>query len=193
MNSKIKPTTKTKALSLAQKYLQTLGFSGFSFQTIADHLGIKKASLHYYFASKDDMGLALIDHYEVSHKEWAMKVKDLDSKTKLLKMVKGFRSLCHKNNMICPVGALSSDYNNVSKKMKVRLKEFHLVIRAWLVETIDQGKKEKSISMKKNSEVLADLFMTALQGGVQVARVRGEQESFEQMIQYVLDSIYDTK
>jgi TetR/AcrR family transcriptional repressor of nem operon len=62
--------TKTKALDLGREYLQTLGFSGFSFQTIADTLGIKKASLHYYFASKEEMGLALLNDYEESHKNW---------------------------------------------------------------------------------------------------------------------------
>ncbi len=45
--------TKKEALQLAKNYLQTLGFNGFSFQTIADALGIRKASLHYYFSSKE--------------------------------------------------------------------------------------------------------------------------------------------
>lgn len=84
--------TKTKALDLAREYLQTMGFSGFSFQTIADTLGIKKASLHYYFASKEEMGLALFSDYEESHKNWALKVQDLPAKVKLEKMVKGFKA-----------------------------------------------------------------------------------------------------
>jgi TetR/AcrR family transcriptional repressor of nem operon len=90
MVKKSNTDTKSQALSLAKKYLQTMGFSGFSFQTIADALGIKKASLHYYFASKEDMGLALIEDYIAGQIAWSEKVQDLTSKIKLEKMIKGF-------------------------------------------------------------------------------------------------------
>ncbi len=189
MNAKSN-NTKNEALSLAKEYLQTLGFSGFSFQTIADSLGIKKASLHYYFSSKEDMGIALLEDYEEGHKTWAIKVQDLPSKVKLEKMVKGFSSLSAKHNMICPVGAFTSDFYSVSPKMKKRLQEFHFLIRDWLVETIDQGKKEGTIKKTTNSTLAADLFLTTLQGGVQVARIRGEQESLKKMLEALLDQLH---
>ena len=190
MSAKSNNNTKVEALNLAKEYLQTLGFNGFSFQTIADSLGIKKASLHYYFSSKEDMGLALLDDYEKGHKTWAEKVRDLPAKTKLEKMVKGFSSLSAKHNMICPVGSFTSDFYSVSPKMKKRLKEFHFLIRDWLVETIEQGKKEGTIKKTMNSELAADLFLTTLQGGVQVARIRGEQESLKNMLHALLEQLH---
>lgn len=190
MATKIKNPTKTQALDLAKKYLQTLGFNGFSFQTIADSLGIKKASLHYYFSSKEEMGLALLDDYEEGHKSWAAKVSELSAKEKLAKMVKGFCSLSIKHDMICPVGAFTSDFNSISPKLKNRLKEFHFLIRDWLVETIEQGKKEGSIKKSTDAVIAADLFLSTLQGGVQVARVRGDQEGLRIMLQAMLDQLH---
>lgn len=182
--------TKTKALDLGREYLQTLGFSGFSFQTIADTLGIKKASLHYYFASKEEMGLALLNDYEESHKNWALKVQDLPSKVKLEKMVKGFKSLSSKNHMICPVGSFTSDFHSTTPKMKKRILQFHFLVRDWLTETINQGKKEGTIRKSLDSEVAADLFLATLQGGVQLARIRGEQKSLEKMLDTMLDDLH---
>ena len=189
-NSNIKNDTKTQALNLAKGYLQTLGFSGFSFQTIADTLGIKKASLHYYFSSKEEMGLAVIEDYIEGHKTWAIKVKDLPSKIKLEKMVRGFNSLSAKHNMICPVGSFSSDFNNVTPKMKKKLKQFHFLIRDWLMETIEQGKKEGTIKRSLDTEIAADWFLTTLQGGVQIARIRGEQESLKRMLNLMLENFH---
>ncbi len=189
MNAKSN-NTKTEALNLAKEYLQTLGFNGFSFQTIADSLGIKKASLHYYFSSKEDMGIALLEDYEEGHKTWAKKVQDLPSKVKLEKMVKGFCSLSAKHNMICPVGSFTSDFYSVSPKMKKKLQQFHFLIRDWLVETIEQGKKEGTIKKTIDSTLAADLFLTTLQGGVQVARIRGEQESLKKMLEALLDQLH---
>ena len=190
MATKSNTDTKTKALDLGREYLQTLGFSGFSFQTIADTLGIKKASLHYYFASKEEMGLALLSDYEESHKAWATKVQELPSKTKLEKMVKGFKSLSSKNHMICPVGSFTSDYHSTTPKMKKKIRQFHFVVRDWLSETIEQGKKEGTIRKSLDSEVTADLFLATLQGGVQLARIRGEQKSLEKMLDTMLDNLH---
>nr|BDT29025.1 TetR/AcrR family transcriptional regulator [Bacteriovorax sp. HI3] len=189
MNAKSN-NTKTEALNLAKEYLQTLGFNGFSFQTIADSLGIKKASLHYYFSSKEDMGIALLEDYEEGHKTWAKKVQELPSKVKLEKMVKGFCSLSAKHNMICPVGSFTSDFYSVSPKMKTKLQQFHFLIRDWLIETIEQGKKEGTIKKTMDSTLAADLFLTTLQGGVQVARIRGEQESLKKMLEALLDQLH---
>ena len=43
--------------------MQTCGFNGFSYADIAAELGITKASLHYHFQSKAELGDALIARY----------------------------------------------------------------------------------------------------------------------------------
>jgi TetR/AcrR family transcriptional repressor of nem operon len=190
MATKSNSDTKTKALDLGREYLQTMGFKGFSFQTIADALGIKKASLHYHFSSKEELGIALLQEYVEGHAVWAKKVQDLPSKTKLEKMVKGFNSLTSKNFMICPIGSFTSDFQSAPSKLKKKIKQFHVLVRSWLVETIEQGKKEGTIKATLDSETNADLFLATLQGGVQVARIRGEQESLKKMLNLMLDNLH---
>ena len=43
--------------------MQTRGFNGFSYADIAAEVGISKASLHYHFATKAELGRALIERY----------------------------------------------------------------------------------------------------------------------------------
>jgi TetR/AcrR family transcriptional repressor of nem operon len=190
MATKSNSDTKTKALDLGREYLQTMGFNGFSFQTIADALGIKKASLHYHFASKEDLGIALLQEYVEGHIIWAEKVQELPSKTKLEKMVKGFNSLTSKNFMICPIGSFTSDFHSAPPKLKKKIIQFHILIRNWLMETIDQGKKEGTIRTSLDSETSADLFLATLQGGVQVARIRGEEACLKRMLNLMLDNLH---
>lgn len=190
MSNKSNSDTKKEALNLAKHYLQTLGFNGFSFQTIADALGIRKASLHYYFASKEEMGLALLDEYERGYREWVLRVKGLSSKEKLEKMVKGFIRLTEKEQMICPLGVFSSDYHTVTEKIQKRMKDFHLIQHQWLIATLKQGKKEGSLKKDLDVKAASDLIMATLQGGVQVARIRGEKESFKKMLEAMLSTLY---
>src|SRR2546421_11598103 len=60
---KQEPRTAERALDVAERLLQTRGFNNFSYADIADELGITKASLHYHFPGKAELGQALITRY----------------------------------------------------------------------------------------------------------------------------------
>jgi TetR/AcrR family transcriptional repressor of nem operon len=56
-------TTREQVLDVAERLAQTRGFNGFSYADIAAELGITKASLHYHYPTKTDLGCAIIDRY----------------------------------------------------------------------------------------------------------------------------------
>src|SRR5579862_1501047 len=55
--------TAERALDVAEALAQTRGFNGFSYAHVAAGLGITKASLHYHFPGKAELGEALITRY----------------------------------------------------------------------------------------------------------------------------------
>lgn len=182
--------TKTRALDLGRHYLQTRGFNGFSFQTIADELGIKKASLHYYFASKEEMGMALLDDYEEAYIRWAKKVEELSAKKKLERMFDLFFKISLDEQKICPSGVLCSDFNTLPDNMKERLSTFHQTQRKWLIKTLRQGVRDKSFRKDLKISATADLLLSAIQGGLQMARLRGESSTFKAVCRTLAASIY---
>ena len=58
----VNPTAQ-KILTIAQQNVQTKGFNGFSYQDLAQEIGIKTSSIHYHFPTKDDLALALVTAY----------------------------------------------------------------------------------------------------------------------------------
>src|SRR5471032_1728561 len=59
-------STAVQILNVAERLAQTRGFNGFSYADIAEELGVTKASLHYHFASKAELGRALIERYSAA-------------------------------------------------------------------------------------------------------------------------------
>ena len=55
--------TRTEILDAAERLVQQRGFNAFSYADIARELGVTKASLHYHFAGKAELGRALIERY----------------------------------------------------------------------------------------------------------------------------------
>src|SRR5262245_19633759 len=55
--------TLTKILDAAEEMVQTRGYNAVSFRDLAAAVGIKSASIHYYFQNKGDLGVALVKRY----------------------------------------------------------------------------------------------------------------------------------
>src|SRR3954471_14729023 len=55
--------TATRILDSAERLVQARGFNGFSYADVAAELEGTKASLHYHFAGKTELGQALIARY----------------------------------------------------------------------------------------------------------------------------------
>ena len=55
--------TATRILDVAERLVQLRGFNGFSYADVAAELHITKASLHYHFPGKAELGRALIERY----------------------------------------------------------------------------------------------------------------------------------
>lgn len=56
--------TAERLLERAEETIRTRGYSGLSFRTLADEVGIKSASVHYHFPTKTHLGVAVAGRYQ---------------------------------------------------------------------------------------------------------------------------------
>lgn len=175
---KVKATSelslREQALVSARFHLQTKGFNGFSFQTVADDLNIRKASLHYYFASKDQLGIELLQNYRQGFEKWVEDTSGMSAKDKISWMIDFFVKLSGQGKKICPIGALCADINSLSADLKKELQSFNLMQRAWLKSLLRQAQKESIISNNVDVEIAASAIIAQIQGVLQIARIQAE-------------------
>src|SRR6476659_7531690 len=104
--------TAGQILDLAETLIQTRGCSAFSYQDIADALGIRKASIHYHFEAKEDLAIAVIDRYtanfdkaldEIARDEQASSMSMLDHYTA------PYLAFADTPDRVCLSGALSGE------------------------------------------------------------------------------------
>ncbi|MGI9521911.1 MAG: TetR/AcrR family transcriptional regulator, partial [Hyphomicrobiaceae bacterium] len=55
--------TLSTLLDCAEDAIRLRGYHAVSFRDLAEKLGIKSSSVHYYFRQKEDLGLALVQRY----------------------------------------------------------------------------------------------------------------------------------
>src|SRR4030095_13743609 len=103
--------TAQKILDTAERLVQTRGFNGFSYADIAATLRVTKASLHYHFPAKAELGQRLIERYEKNFKTALDSIDKVSTsaREKLKRYAEIYADVLRKNRM-CLCGMLAAEY-----------------------------------------------------------------------------------
>ena len=169
-----------RILDVAERLVQTRGFNGFSYADIAEALDVTKASLHYHFPSKADLGRRLIERYEQT---FLAVLKGIDAtgaapREKLKRYARIYADVLRDNRM-CLCGMLASDYATLPKAMKENVKHFFDENEQWLVAVLEQGRKSGALEFKGSPLDLARVIVGSLEGAMMLARSYGEPARFD--------------
>jgi TetR/AcrR family transcriptional repressor of nem operon len=177
-------------LDVAEQLAQTLGYNGFSYADIAAKLGVTKASLHYHFASKAELGRALIARY---HEVFGAALDVIDRRSsqpseKLQQYVKLYDGVI-RNDRMCLCGMLAAEYATLPAPMQEGLKQFFDLNERWLTGVLQQGRKSGSLDFAESANERARVVLGALEGAMLVARSYGDPDRFHVAAQHVLEDL----
>jgi len=179
-----------RILDVAERLVQTRGFNGFSYADIAEALDVTKASLHYHFPSKADLGRRLIERYEQA---FLAVLEGIDAtgaapREKLKRYVRIYADVLRDNRM-CLCGMLASDYATLPKAMKEDVKHFFDENEQWLVAVLEQGRKSGALEFKGSPLDLARVIVGSLEGAMMLARSYGEPARFDTAAERLIASL----
>lgn len=172
--------TPQRILDIAERLVQTRGFNGFSYADIAEALDVTKASLHYHFPSKADLGKRLIERYEET---FLATLKTIDgaadgARDKLQRYVRIYAGVLRANRM-CLCGMLASDYATLPKPIREKVKHFFDENERWLAAVLDEGRKTGDLQFKGSALDVARMIVASLEGAMMLARSYGEVARFD--------------
>ena len=163
--------TATRILDVAERLAQMRGFNGFSYADIAIELGITKAALHYHFATKADLGEALIGRYAARFGE-ALAVIDAGTSAAPAKL-RGYAELYAdvlRSQRMCLCGMLAAEYPTLPGAMQASVVSFFDQNEAWLQEVLEHGRADGSLHFTGPARDAARMIISCLEGAMLVAR-----------------------
>lgn len=166
------PVTDTKSalLAEAETLIRTMGYAAFSYADLSERIGIRKASIHHHFPTKEALGTALIDSYL---KRFAAQLDDLaakrtDAKSKLLAYGDLFADSLRDGQMpLC--GALAADAAYLPASMQQRVKVFFKLHLDWIERILKEGIAADELNGRAQVGRTAQLLLSTLQGASVVA------------------------
>jgi TetR/AcrR family transcriptional repressor of nem operon len=190
--SRIAPRTApaTAILDVAEQLAQTRGYNGFSYADIAAQLGVTKASLHYHFPSKAELGRALIERYQGVFGAALAAIDDQAGlpEEKLKQYVRLYESVLS-NERMCLCGMFAAEYATLPAPMQAGLKSFFDANERWLTTVLEAGLRAGSFLFGEAANERARVLLGALEGAMLVARSYGSPHRFQAAAAYVLTDL----
>jgi TetR/AcrR family transcriptional repressor of nem operon len=174
------PDTAQRILDIAERLVQTRGFNGFSYADIAEAMNVTKASLHYHFRSKADLGRSLIERYE---RNFASALERIDGESKdareKLKRYAAIYGHVLGDNRMCLCGMLAAEFGTLPEDMRAEMRHYFDMNERWLAGVLRQGKREKSLAFSGTPAEVAQALIGSLEGAMMIARSYGEPARFK--------------
>ena len=176
-------STAHQLLDVAEHCTQMRGFNGFSYKDLQHKVGIKTASIHYYFPTKQDLALSMVERYsERFHDLLRTIAREQEDGLKRLDKLGGLYVDVVRDGRFCLCGMLASDMLSLPDTVNRQLGEFFQLVEVWIAEAIALGKQQQRIEPSVNPEPAAAHFMATLEGGMLIARIQQRPEYLESLV-----------
>lgn len=175
--------TRDALIDAAENLMRTRGYAAFSYADLAETIGIRKASIHHHFPSKEDLGIAIVEknidrvrdefqRIEVDHGGVARRVEAFF----LLFCAScegGFLPLC---------GALAAEKVALPSELQILTKRIFDLQLTWLTKILDDGVETGEIPRGRGARQKAFLLLSVLEGASFVNWATGESGSLDASI-----------
>ena len=172
LEARPKSTIVDQIINCAQELVQSRGYNAFSFRDLAQAVGIKSASVHYYFPTKGDLAQALAARYRHTFSAHLARIEA--EPTQARAQLEAYFDLIYRsfasNNLICLCGMLATDAASLPDGARREVRGFFEDNEIWLGRLLERGEWAESGAGRATA---ASMF-AAIQGAMISAYTFGE-------------------
>ena len=182
-------TTREQLVQHAQTLIRKRGCNGFSYRDLADHVGVKTSSIHYYFPTKDDLLLEAIESYARTtgeHRDAIDPTLPADQRLKVF--FSRIEEKLRTGNLLCLGGALAADFECVPGPVQAAIARFFEDNERWLTQVLTQGQEQGTMRLTAAPATTARIVFAALQGSTLTSRLFGDYTRVSEIIDLLVIS-----
>lgn len=176
--------TKTELLDSAERAVRRRGFDGFSYNDLANEVGIRKASIHYHFPTKAALSEALMKRYYTALDDAcaAIAATEPTGGARLAALIDQYRLAIDDGKSLCLCVSFSSSRESLPKEAIAEIARFRAMIIGWLAQAFALGAQDGSIAQVTVPEQEAAAAMPLLEGAQLAARSQEDVALFDQAV-----------
>ncbi|MGY6272996.1 TetR/AcrR family transcriptional regulator [Achromobacter denitrificans] len=176
MDTPTPSTTRELLLAHAEKLIRTRGCNGFSYRDLAEHVGVKTSSIHYYFPGKDDLLYEAVEAYSARA---LGAVRGIDTAQPAQAQLDQYLSLMESracgSGELCLGGMLAAEVNSLPERVRGALQGFFRAHEAWLARVLAEGAAQGTMKFSGTPQAAGRAVFATVQGCILVSRLFQQQ------------------
>jgi len=171
--------TADKILDVAEGLARQGGYGGFSFRDLASTVGIKSASVHYHFPTKEALGVAMTQRYNDRFLDSLGDPRDSRSAVqKRQAFIAGFRTALVEENLMCLCGVLGAESASLPGPVAEAARAFFERTRDWLLAALET---DPDLGDAQAREAAALELVARLEGAMIMAQCMKDVSVFDRV------------
>ena len=185
-----KETTKLRILSEGARIIYENGYNSTGIQEILVAAGVPKGSFYFYFKSKEDFGLQLVDFFmdfTISALTELLSKPDADPIGRLRSFFLDKKDLCEQRGYKggCPIGNLTQEMADVNGNFRVKLNQAFGRMSTVIADCLDRARRVHQIDESLDPRETADFILNSWEGALLRMKAQGSIEPlvlFDRMV-----------
>jgi TetR/AcrR family transcriptional regulator, transcriptional repressor for nem operon len=174
--------TKGKLLDSARLLFWEKGYEATSLQEVVDRAKVRGGSLYYFFRTKEDLLLAVLDHYV--ELLWPAVIEPAFGRTtdpieRIFSILTGYREGLIYTGFAhgCPIGNLALEVSDEHPRAREKIAQNFAGWRKWIKDCLADSAER--LPSNVDGERLATFVLTVMEGAVMQARAHHCLEQFD--------------
>lgn len=184
------PPTRDRLVAAARRLFHEQGYEATGIATILREAGANSGSLYHFFSSKEELLLAVLDHYLEQLKPEVLDPADgqaADPIEKIFALLGLYRKglIITECQLGCPIGNLALEVSDGHAPARARIEanfqSWCAGVRGWLEAAADR------FPSGTDFQKLSQFILTVMEGGVMQARTRKSLAPFDDCVSSLRD------
>jgi TetR/AcrR family transcriptional repressor of nem operon len=190
----VKQDTKQMLIEIGAQIIHQKGYHHTGIQEVIKAAGIPKGSFYFYFASKEDFGLQVIDYFNNKHREMVLPIisdKSLSPIKRLENLFDLFIQRFIEMNFTCgcPIGNLSQEMGDLSSAFRNKLKESIDRMVQVIELLLQEGKEAREVPGDLDLKEAANFIVSGWHGALIRMKIVKNTEPLENHKRFILHTL----
>jgi AcrR family transcriptional regulator len=178
--------TRGKLVEAARRLFWERGYEATSLQEVIGRARVKSGSLYYFFRTKEDLLLAVLDHYV--DLLWPAVIEPAFGRTadpieRIFAILNGYREGLTYTGFThgCPIGNLALEVSDEYPRARDKIARNFEGWRKWIKRCLDEASGR--LSARMDGERMAMFILSVMEGAVMQARAQHSLEPFDASVE----------
>ncbi|AJE04316.1 TetR/AcrR family transcriptional regulator [Geobacter pickeringii] len=186
--------TRAEIIAIGMEMISLQGYSATGIDAVLKRAGVPKGSFYHYFGSKEEFGLAVIDHFAKRYAEIVDSFLKDEEPTPLNRirnyletgLARLTQNQCTKG---CLVGNLGQELADQNERFRARLDE---IFRSWkeqIATCVEEAQRAEELTQDLDPGVLAGFILSGLEGAILRAKVMKSPQPMRDFIETLFATV----